>query len=114
LSYGCPYELFWHLNPRKLEPFRKKREIEAKQLYDDLDFLAWRIGYYDTHAMGVWWGKNATYPDKPSGRIEDDGRTPPPGKGGPMSDGAKFAAFAAAHRRTIAERRKKAETTGIG
>ena len=99
MSYGCPYEVFWHLNPRKLEPFRKKREIEAKQLYDDLDFLAWRIGYYDTHAMGVWWGKNATSPDKPSGRIEDD---------------AKFAAFAAAHRRTIAERRKKAETTGIG
>ena len=114
LSYGCSYELFWHLNPRKLEPFRKKREIEAKQWYDDLDILAWRIGYYDAQAMGLWWGKNNTYPESPLGRSEDDGRVPPPGKGGPMSDGAKFAAFAVAHRKTIAGRKKRAEITGIG
>lgn len=79
-----------------------------------MDFFAWRIGYYDAHAMGLWWGKNATYPEQPEGRKSEDDRVPPPGKGGPMSDGAKFAAFAAAHRRTIKERRKKAETTGIG
>ena len=72
-----------------------------------MDFFAWRIGYYDAHAMGLWWGKNATYPEQPEGHKPEDNRVPPPGKGGPMSDGAKFAAFAAAHRRTIAERRKK-------
>ena len=110
--YGCPYEVFWHLNPKKLEPFQKKREIEAKQQYDDMDFLAWRIGYYEARAMGLWWGKNGEYPDQPEGRKDVDDRTPPPGKGGPMSDGAKFAAFAAAHTRAIEERKRKQKPRG--
>ena len=106
--------MFWHLNPKKLEPFRKKKELETKQLYDDLDFLAWRIGHYNSHAMGLWWGKHGRYPEEPLSRAKTDDRVPPPGKGKPMTDADKFAAFAVAHRKAIAERKKKAESMGIG
>jgi len=102
--YGCPYELFWTLNPAKLDPWRRKHELEAEQQADIIDFLAWRIGLYDTQAMGVWWGHGNTYPQEPLGREKDD-RIPPPGKGEEMSDGAKFMAFAVAHRQAIKKKR---------
>ena len=101
--YGCPYELFWTLNPVKLEPWRKKRELEAIEQSEIIDFFSWRIGYYTTQAMGVWWGKNISYPEKPEGREEDG--VPPPGKGEVMTDGARFKAFALAHRKAIEKKR---------
>ena len=108
MAYGCPYELFWKLNPAKLEPWRKKREIEAKDQADVIDFLAWRIGYYNAQAMGIWWGSNNTYPESPEGR--EDNRVPPPGKGEVMTDGARFRAFAMAHNRAL--RNKQVEPRG--
>lgn len=83
--------MFWTLNPRKLEPFRKKKEIEAKQHIKDLDFLAWRIGHYNFYAMGEWWGKNVSYPEEPLSMKE---KAP---QNEPMSDGARFGMWAAAH-----------------
>lgn len=37
LTIGVPYDLYWHLNPRKLKPFEKayknKQEIADRQAY---------------------------------------------------------------------------------
>ncbi len=97
LSYGCPYDLFWKLNPRKLEPFRDKRKIEIKAKFEELDFLAWKIGAYNIDSMGMWWGKNPKYPDSPDSMQDKQ----------PESDGAKFARFAAKHNQALRQQRKQ-------
>ncbi len=64
LLYGVPYELFWHLNPAKLQPFKeayqKKLEIDNQN--------AWLQGWYIRMAVGsVLDGKKCKYPDAPIG-----------------------------------------------
>ena len=93
--------MFWHLNPRTLEPWRIKKEIETKQRYEDLDFLAWRIGHYETIAIASCFGNEVSYPEHPEGQdISEE-------KGEVMTDGAKFAAFAVVHRRAIAAKKSQ-------
>ena len=60
-----PYELFWHLNPRKLKPFEKafEQEIEARQNAKNLE--AWLHGLYNQNAIASVMSKNARYPTKP-------------------------------------------------
>ena len=99
--------MFWHLNPKKLEPFRKKAENEARQRTEEIDYMAWRIGYYETQAMGVWWGNNISYPEHPETYTKAQ-----EGKGVKITDADKFAAYAAKHRQAIAARRSKENPQG--
>ncbi len=65
LSIGVPYETFWHLNPKKLEPFyeadRKKKDYEAKVR----DQQAWLNGMYVAQAIGAAFSKSNRYPERP-------------------------------------------------
>lgn len=71
LEYGCDFDLFWRLNPRKLKAFEKAYIEKIKGINDYLDILAWRIGYYNVQATQACWGKNRTkYPEKPDCRRE--------------------------------------------
>lgn len=69
MLYGVPYELFWHLNPKKLIPFKdayqKKLEIDNQN--------AWLLGQYIRLAVGsVLDGKKCKYPKEPF-NMGDDG-----------------------------------------
>lgn len=44
-----PYELFWHLNPKKLKPFADAYEIRLKEQ----DTLAFYSGIYNLRAFSV-------------------------------------------------------------
>lgn len=54
-----PYDLFWHLNPTKLQPFReayqKRLEVE--------EYARWRSGMYVMQAVGACFG--GEYPKQP-------------------------------------------------
>ena len=66
LQYGCGYELFWKLNPRKLESFRIAYKNKLEMMSDMIDILAWRIGGYNLRAIGnCFSNKNPKYPNKP-------------------------------------------------
>ena len=56
-----PYELFWHLNPRKLKPFKeayqKRLEVE--------EYARWQNGLYVMRAVGACFG--GQYPEQPFG-----------------------------------------------
>jgi len=68
LVYGVPYELFWHLNPTKLKPFK----IAYQKQLDQKNQLAWIQGQYNLLAIGsVFNGKKCKYPKKPFGKQED-------------------------------------------
>lgn len=79
LLYGCPYDLFWHLNPTKLTAFRKAYEERLQQKEDAM----WRNGLYTMRAINACFG--GKYPEKPlfevgeskesSERQEHDGYT---------------------------------------
>lgn len=44
---GVPYELFWHLNPRKLLPFAETYQRKRQQQSDDM----WLMGQYVASAL---------------------------------------------------------------
>ncbi|NSI89828.1 hypothetical protein G5A65_10195 [[Clostridium] scindens] len=57
-----PYELFWHLNPRKLEPFKYAYQKKMEQE----DYNAWVLGQYTRLAIASCFsGKKSKYPDEP-------------------------------------------------
>lgn len=60
-----PYETFWKLNPKKLEPFIKAAEMEQKAQQARLNLTAWVNGVYVQHAVASCFAKNAKYPQKP-------------------------------------------------
>ena len=49
LAIGVPYELFWHLSPRKLNAFYKADEIILKRK----DAEMWHLGQYILSAVSV-------------------------------------------------------------
>lgn len=92
------------MNPTKLEPFQKKREMEAKEQTTALDTLAWSVGSYVVDAMAIFLGRNApAYPSQP--RSMNSTEDAPPGA--KMTDADRFAAFAAEHNKRLRERREK-------
>lgn len=61
MLYGVPYELFWHLNPKKLQAFKeayqKRMEMES--------YARWENGMYTMRAISACFG--GEYPEKPFG-----------------------------------------------
>ena len=60
-----PYELFWHLNPRKLKPFEKAYEMEMESRQSATNLKAWLDGLYIQNAVASVFSKSAKYPKKP-------------------------------------------------
>lgn len=67
MTYGVPYELFWHLNPTKLKPFRLA--YEHKLAADN--HSAWLNGMYIQAAIGAAMSKSTKYPKAPFGSKEE-------------------------------------------
>lgn len=67
LTYGVPYELFWHLNPRKIKPFKQayQNRLESENHNE------WLSGLYIKAAIGSAVSKKVKYPDKPFGTTEE-------------------------------------------
>ena len=64
-----PYELFWHLNPAKLKPFKMAYQ---KKLVQD-DYHAWLQGIYIRTAVGsVMDHKKCRYPVRPMSMEEKE------------------------------------------
>lgn len=61
MLYGVPYELFWHLNPKKLQPFKEayQRRLEMEE------YARWRNGLYVMRAVSACFG--GEYPEEPFG-----------------------------------------------
>ena len=84
LEYGCSYELFWHLNPTKLEPFR----IAFNNGLKTKNYLAHLQGQYFRDAIASCFSKSAKYPKEPYGTQREENTKP-------LTDAEKFAIFAA-------------------
>ena len=65
LLMHVPYELFWHLNPRKLKPFEKAYEMEIESRQNSMNLESWLNGLYNQNAVASVFSKNAKYPTKP-------------------------------------------------
>jgi len=86
-----PYELFWKLNPKKLEPFQKAAEMEQKAMQNRLNLTAWVNGVYIQHAVASCFSKSAKYPQKPLDIFGTEG------KATPQQEAAMFERFMIAH-----------------
>lgn len=101
MLYGVPYELFWHLNPTKLEPFKKAYLLSKKEEARLQDVYGWVYGRYVMEAIGAAFSKEYSYPESPRSAMKSNENNKQV-----MSDGARFAAFALAHRKALEDKRK--------
>ena len=101
LYIGVPYELFWTLNPHKLEPYYKaeKMRIEAKNNRENV--TSWLIGISVRDAIASCFSKSHRYPKKPIDLNEK-----------PKSDAEKFAEWAKKHNEEMREVRKARRLKG--
>lgn len=107
LRCGCSYELFWHLNPKKLEPFFKAKRAEYDNEYNNICIASHKTGLYVRLAVASCFNRNVEYPEIPFEMkdIQQDSG------GQTMTDADRFAAFAAAHN---AQRKRKKEHSEAG
>lgn len=92
---GVPWETFWHLSPRKLEPYFKAQEMRQKYETYRANNTAWIAGIYVQAAIAASLSKSAKYPNKP---IDFDAK--------PETDAQKFAKWVAEHNRARRERER--------
>lgn len=69
-----PYETFWHLNPKKLEPFRSAYQKKA----DISNYNAWLNGIYVLKAIAACFGNNSKYPSEPYKTVESKAKDDDP------------------------------------
>jgi hypothetical protein len=65
LTIGISYDLFWSLNPARIEPFKaayKQGKDEEKAI---INLTAWLNGQYVAEAIAACFGKNHKYPSQP-------------------------------------------------
>ena len=67
LRYGVPYEVFWKLNPKRLEAWQLHYSYNEQDRKDELDYLAWLTGSYVRTAIvsALDGNKKAPYPEEP-------------------------------------------------
>ena len=65
IMMGISYETFWHLNPKKLQPFEKAMELKQKASQNKLNLTGWVHGLYVQHAIASCLSNGAKYPQKP-------------------------------------------------
>lgn len=63
-----PYELFWHLNPKKIEPFKTAYQKRIEQENHN----AWLQGGYIRDAIASCFDKESKYPQQPYSMEKSD------------------------------------------
>jgi hypothetical protein len=103
IMYGIPEDRFWHMNPRKLEPYDKAYELRQTDWKRKVEIEAWAHGMYVHRAIGCVFSKPAQpYPQKPDSLFEETREVE-------LTDGQKFYAYMLKHN---AARRKRAKSGG--
>lgn len=66
VRYGVPMDIFWDLNPKRLEPWQRYYDFSEQLRRDEQDHMAWLSGQYVLAAIGsAIDGKKAPYPSEP-------------------------------------------------
>lgn len=65
LTIGVDYDLFWSLNPRKLQPFVKSFEMKQKIETEYINFQTWLQGIYFGRALVASLDKKQEYFNEP-------------------------------------------------
>lgn len=109
MNAGCGYELFWHMNPKKLESFFEAKRQKVKEQVTMQDSFAWLQGIYVRDAFLSCISKNTTYPKSPMGHNQDYSRDQNTESRSPnrMSDGQNFALFMVKHNKALSAKRTK-------
>lgn len=113
MNCGCGYELFWRLNPKKLESFYEAYSLKIKEQITMQDSFAWLQGTYVREALMDAVSGKCNYPKRPRGLNDDDEfyyenqnqNTESDGPRGKMTDGQKFALFMVKHNKALSEKR---------
>lgn len=70
-----PYDVFWHLNPRKLKPFEEAYKMEMDSRQNATNLNAWLTGVYVQNAIASVFSKGAKYPQKPFNLFDGQKKT---------------------------------------
>lgn len=101
IRYGVPENIFWKLNPRRLEAWQRSYLFTEQKRADERDYQAWLNGQYVLAAIGaVLDGKRSPYPEEPFSVIERRDKQ----KAEDQAASANFMAFAMAFNKGFKER----------
>jgi len=67
LTIGVDYDLFWSLNPRKLQAFVKSFKMKQKIKAEYINYQTWLQGIYFGRALVATLDKNQEYFEEPIG-----------------------------------------------
>lgn len=91
IVYGIPEEKFWHMNPRRMEPYEKAQEMQDEKWKKRLEVEAWAHGMYVHRAIGCAFSKpSKPYPKEPDELFK-------PNESEQLSDADKFYAYMLKH-----------------
>lgn len=65
MQIGVPYDLFFRLTPKTLEPFIESYQKTQEQEQERINYNAWLNGWYVRLAVASALSKKAHYPAKP-------------------------------------------------
>jgi hypothetical protein len=65
LTIGIDYNLFWQLNPKKLEPFVESFKQRQEIKHNENNLAAWLQGIYNSRAIAAVFSKDEKYFEKP-------------------------------------------------
>lgn len=109
MNAGCDYELFWHMNPKKLGPFFEAKRLQVKEQVTVQDRFAWLQGVYVRRAFLSCINKNSSYPRNPIGlnRDEEYDQDAEDTSQHKMTDGQNFALFMVKHNKALKAKQQK-------
>lgn len=100
--------MFWHLNPKKLEPFFEAQQANLDIEYDKIRIASHQTGLYVRLAVASIFSNSAEYPEVPFGR-EDEQQTADQQDSGakPLTDAEKFEMWMIVHNQQLKQKRAK-------
>lgn len=108
--------MFWHLNPKKLEPFFKAKKMETDNSLNQIKIASHQTGFYVMHAVASVFG-DAKYPQVPFDMEDSIEQQEESAK--PLTDAEKFEMWMIVHNEQLKRKREakkqnenKSETGG--
>lgn len=115
---GCSYELFWHLNPKKLKPFAEAKQKEIDNNFENIKIASHQTGLYIRYAVASVFG-SAEYPEVPFGTEETaeeqwQGSNDKDKGAKTLTDAEKFEMWMIVHNQQLKQKRAKQKKAGEG
>lgn len=106
--------MFWHLNPKKLEPFFEAYQANVDIEYEKIRIASHQTGLYVRTAVASLFNKNVEYPSVPFGTESEENTSQQDSGAKPLTDAEKFEMWMIVHNEQLKRKRAKQKEAEAG